>query len=59
MFMEPVFVPRHNSAAEDDGWLMAYAYDTRTESSDVVILEAGDLDENLVRRRKSWLGKHD
>lgn len=42
-FMEPVFVPRTPDAAEDDGWLLAYAYDASTNRSDVVILHAQDL----------------
>jgi carotenoid cleavage dioxygenase len=43
MFMEPVFVPKHDTAAEDDGWLMSYVYDAKSESGDVVMLEAADL----------------
>ena len=40
MFMEPVFVPRHSTAGEDEGWILAYVYDRQTDSSDVVILDA-------------------
>ncbi len=40
MLMEPVFVPRHSAAGEDEGWIMAYVYDRQTDSSDVVILDA-------------------
>jgi carotenoid cleavage dioxygenase-like enzyme len=43
MFMEPVFVPRHTDAAEDDGWVLAYLYDESKDSSDVVILNAQDF----------------
>jgi carotenoid cleavage dioxygenase-like enzyme len=43
MFMEPVFVPRHADAAEDDGWVLAYLYDESKDSSDVVILNAQDF----------------
>lgn len=43
MFMEPVFVPRSPDSAEDDGWIMAYAYDASTDRSDVVILHAQDF----------------
>jgi carotenoid cleavage dioxygenase len=42
-FMEPVFVPRAGSAAEDAGWLLSYVYDAASNSSEVVILPADDL----------------
>jgi carotenoid cleavage dioxygenase len=42
-FMEPVFVPRAPDAGEDDGWVLAYTYDSDTNQSDVVILEARDF----------------
>ncbi len=41
--LEPVFVPRHDDAGEDDGWVMSYVYDATTNSSDVVILNAQDF----------------
>ncbi len=41
--MEPVFVPRPGGTAEDDGWLLAYVHDARTDRADVVVLEAGDI----------------
>ena len=41
--LEPVFVPRHDDAPEDDGWVMSYVYDAATDSSDVVILNAQDF----------------
>jgi carotenoid cleavage dioxygenase-like enzyme len=41
--LEPVFVPRSASAAEDDGWVMSYVYDATTDRSDIVILDAGDF----------------
>jgi carotenoid cleavage dioxygenase len=41
--LEPVFVPRHDDAAEDEGWIMSYVYDGTTDSSDVVILDAQDF----------------
>ena len=40
---EAVFVPRHPDAAEDDGWLIAFVYDLRDDSSALVVLNAGDL----------------
>jgi carotenoid cleavage dioxygenase len=42
-FLEPVFIPKHDLAAEDEGWIMAYVYDRETDSSDVVILDAQDF----------------
>jgi carotenoid cleavage dioxygenase len=42
-FLEPVFVPRSEGAAEDDGWLMAYAYDRSRNGTDVMIFHAQDL----------------
>jgi carotenoid cleavage dioxygenase len=41
--LEPVFVPRAEDAAEDDGWVMSYVYDATTDTSDVVILDAQDF----------------
>ena len=41
--LEPVFVPAHDNAAEDEGWIMSYVYDATTDSSDVVILNAQDF----------------
>ncbi len=42
-FLEPVFVPRSDDAAEDDGWLLAYVYDKNRDGSDVQILHAQDF----------------
>lgn len=43
MTLEPVFVPRSPDAAEDEGWVLSYVYDTTTDSSDVVVLAADDF----------------
>jgi carotenoid cleavage dioxygenase-like enzyme len=42
---EAVFVPRHSDGrgAEDDGWLLSYVYDANTNRSDLVVLNARDL----------------
>jgi carotenoid cleavage dioxygenase len=40
---EAVFVPRTADGAEDDGWLLAYVYDTAADRSSVFILDARDL----------------
>lgn len=42
-FMEPVFVPRHADADEDDGWLLAYRHDHARNRGDVVVLSAQDV----------------
>jgi carotenoid cleavage dioxygenase-like enzyme len=42
-FLEPVFVPKSESATEDEGWVMAYVYDARENRSDVVVLDAQDI----------------
>lgn len=41
---EVVFVPRSKNSAEDDGWLLSYVYDLEKERSDLVILNAQDVD---------------
>jgi carotenoid cleavage dioxygenase-like enzyme len=46
--LEPVFVPRADGAAEDDGWVMAYVYDAATDRSDVVVLDAHGFGDDPV-----------
>lgn len=41
---EPVFVPASDTAGEDEGWIMAYVQDDDRGASDVVILDAGDIE---------------
>jgi carotenoid cleavage dioxygenase len=40
---EVVFVPRSDTSAEDDGWLMGYRYDRDAETSELVVLAAQDV----------------
>jgi carotenoid cleavage dioxygenase len=40
---EPLFVPRHADAAEDDGYVVALVYDEVRNASDFFILDARDL----------------
>lgn len=47
---EPVFVPRPNSVAEDDGWVLALIYDAAHDRSDVVILDARNLEPGPIAR---------
>jgi carotenoid cleavage dioxygenase-like enzyme len=40
---EPLFVPRHDGADEDDGYVLALVYDHARSASDFYILDARDL----------------
>lgn len=40
---EPVFVPKHADAAEDEGWVLAYTHDPNRDAADVVIIDAQDF----------------
>ena len=40
---EAVFIPRSESAAEDDGWVMSLVLDSERGASDLVILDAQDF----------------
>jgi carotenoid cleavage dioxygenase-like enzyme len=40
---EAVFVPADGSAAEDDGWLLAFTHDAATDVSSFVVLAAQDI----------------
>jgi len=43
MTLEPVFVRKPGSVAEDNGWIMSYVFDSNRNLSDVVILDAQDF----------------
>jgi all-trans-8'-apo-beta-carotenal 15,15'-oxygenase len=47
---EPIFVPRPGSEREDDGWVLALVYDAADQRSDVVILDARDLNQGAIAR---------
>jgi all-trans-8'-apo-beta-carotenal 15,15'-oxygenase len=47
---EPIFVERPNSSDEDDGWLLTLVYDAAYHRSDVVILDARDLNRGAIAR---------
>jgi all-trans-8'-apo-beta-carotenal 15,15'-oxygenase len=47
---EPIFVPRPDSQQEDDGWVLLLVYDAVHQRSDVVILDASDLQKGPVAR---------
>ncbi len=40
---EPIFVPRPESTAEDDGWVLAPVFISASCTTDLVILDAQDL----------------
>jgi carotenoid cleavage dioxygenase len=40
---EAVFVPRAADAAEDDGWLLSLVYDPAADTSQLLVLNAGDF----------------
>ncbi|MCC3779921.1 carotenoid oxygenase family protein [Streptomyces sp. UNOB3_S3] len=47
---EGVFVPAAPGAAEDEGWVLAYAYDPERGAGDLVVLAAQDLTAGPVAR---------
>lgn len=40
---EPIFVPRHEGAAEGDGWLLSVVYRGAENRSDLAVLDATDV----------------
>jgi all-trans-8'-apo-beta-carotenal 15,15'-oxygenase len=52
---EPVFVPRSNAAAEDDGWLVTQVYDARSHRSHAAVIDAARFDAPTAR---AHLGHH-
>lgn len=47
---EAVFVTRPNSNAEDDGWLITFVYDSTTQASELLVLNAQDLTAEPIAR---------
>jgi len=47
---EPLFVADPEGSAEDDGWVLAFAWDRSVDRSDLVILDARDLPAGPVAR---------
>lgn len=47
---EAVFVKHPNGSSEDDGWLLAYVYDSATDKSEVLILDASTMSDTPVAR---------
>jgi carotenoid cleavage dioxygenase len=49
---EPVFVPRSENAAEGEGWLTAVVWRAAENRSDLIILDASDVDRGPVALAK-------
>ena len=49
---EPIFCPRPGAKEEDDGWVLTMVYDCKTDSSQLVILNAQNLEAGPVARIK-------
>lgn len=47
---EPIFIPRTDATAEDDGWVITVVYNSAHHRSDVVILDASNLNRGPVAR---------
>ncbi|MCX2981071.1 lignostilbene alpha-beta-dioxygenase [Halieaceae bacterium IMCC14734] len=45
---EPIFVPRSPDADEGDGYILAVIYDANTKLSELLILDATNLDEEIA-----------
>lgn len=45
---EPIFVPASQSAAEDEGWLLSLVYRTAEHQTELVVLNAQDLEADPV-----------
>uniref|UniRef100_A0A7C3KCZ8 Uncharacterized protein n=1 Tax=Oscillatoriales cyanobacterium SpSt-418 TaxID=2282169 RepID=A0A7C3KCZ8_9CYAN len=45
-----MFVPKPNSRAEADGWVLDLVYDTAHNQTDVVILNGVDFDRGAIAR---------
>ncbi|MEZ5377862.1 MAG: carotenoid oxygenase family protein [Acidimicrobiales bacterium] len=45
---EPVFVPKADSTAEDDGWILSMVHDRATDTSELHIIDAANFDEPAV-----------
>jgi len=49
---EPVFVPRGEKSAEDDGWVLAVWFDSERNRSEMVVLDAQDFARKPIARVK-------
>jgi carotenoid cleavage dioxygenase len=49
-FGEPIFVPRHDGAAEGDGWVLSVLYRAEEKTTDLAVFEATDLAKGPIAR---------
>jgi carotenoid cleavage dioxygenase len=47
---EPVFVPASPSSGEDEGWVLSYVYDSATDGSELLVLDAHEWGAAPVAR---------
>jgi carotenoid cleavage dioxygenase-like enzyme len=47
---EAIFVPSPNATSEDEGWLITFVYDTREDTSELVVVNAQDVNAEPVAR---------
>lgn len=47
---EPIFIPRPNSEREDEGWVIVLVYDAEYHRSDVVILDAQNIEQGAIAK---------
>ncbi|MDH6060961.1 carotenoid oxygenase family protein [Chrysosporum bergii ANA360D] len=47
---EPIFVTRPGAKKEDDGWVLALVYDAAHHRSDLVILDASNINQGAIAR---------
>ncbi|MFU7529613.1 carotenoid oxygenase family protein [Qipengyuania sp. ASV99] len=47
---EASFVPAHNAAGEDDGYLLSYIYDAQEDASHLAILDAANLSDDPIAK---------
>jgi carotenoid cleavage dioxygenase len=48
--MEAVFIPRHDRAAEDDGWIMSMVHNANDQTTELVVVSAQDFTGDPVAR---------
>ncbi|WP_353931159.1 carotenoid oxygenase family protein [Okeanomitos corallinicola TIOX110] len=47
---EPIFIPRPNSEKEDEGWVITLVYDAEHHRTDVVILDAQNIQQGAIAK---------
>ena len=47
---EPVYIPKLNSSAEDDGYVVGFVYDRETDKSEFIIIDAENFSDAPLAR---------